>query len=94
MRVVEEGLSLFRIARRIIAPIFPADVLSTRFVRRLFLAFLVANDALLGRASVLGLRHACLTAMLAAHVPFAFQIVCSWPQILELAIVGTVRDRR
>jgi hypothetical protein len=47
LRVVEEGLSLFRIARRIIAPIFPADVLSTRFVRRLFLAFLVANDALL-----------------------------------------------
>jgi len=38
-------LSLFRITRRIIAMIFPADVLSTRFVGRLFLAFLVANDA-------------------------------------------------
>jgi hypothetical protein len=47
LRVVEEGLSLFRIARRIIAPIFPADVLGTRFVRGLFLSPLVANDALL-----------------------------------------------
>jgi hypothetical protein len=36
-----------RITRRIIAPIFSADVLSARFVRRLFLAFLVSNDALL-----------------------------------------------
>jgi hypothetical protein len=94
-------LSLFRIAKRIIAPIFPGNVLSTRFVRRLFLTLLVANDALLRRASVLRLRHACLAAMLAAHVPFAFQIVCSchfensgWPQILELAIVGNVQGRR
>jgi hypothetical protein len=42
-----KGLSLFRITRRIIAPIFPADVLSTRLVRWLFLSPLVANDALL-----------------------------------------------
>jgi hypothetical protein len=42
-----KALSLFWITRGIIAPIFPAEVLSTRFVRRLFLAFLVANDALL-----------------------------------------------
>jgi hypothetical protein len=42
-----KGLSLFRITRRIIAPIFPADVLGTRFVRGLFLSPLVANDALL-----------------------------------------------
>ncbi|UPJ52168.1 hypothetical protein IVB30_12900 [Bradyrhizobium sp. 200] len=46
MRVVER-LSLFRITRRIIAPILPADMLSTRFVRWLFLSLLVANDALL-----------------------------------------------
>jgi hypothetical protein len=42
-----KGLSLFRIARRIIAPIFPADVLSARLVRWLFLSSLVANDTLL-----------------------------------------------
>jgi hypothetical protein len=42
-----KGLLLFRITRRITAPIFPADVLSTRFVRWLFLSPLVANDALL-----------------------------------------------
>jgi hypothetical protein len=42
-----KGLSLFRITRRIIARIFPVDVLSTRFVRWLFLSPLVANDALL-----------------------------------------------
>ena len=101
-RIVRRGeLSLLRVARRIIAAVLPADMLSARFVRRLFLAFLVANDALLRRASVLRLRHACLAAMLAAHVPFAFQIVCSchfensgWPQILELAIVGNFRGRR
>jgi hypothetical protein len=46
LRVVER-LSLFRIAWRIVAPIFPADVLSARFVRGLFLSPLVANDALL-----------------------------------------------
>ena len=46
MRVVER-LSLFRIAGRIVAPIFPADVLSTRLVRGLFLSPLVANDTLL-----------------------------------------------
>ncbi|WP_334385446.1 hypothetical protein [Bradyrhizobium sp. AZCC 2262] len=40
-------LSLFRITRWIIAPIFPADVLSTRFGRWLFLSPLVPNDALL-----------------------------------------------
>jgi hypothetical protein len=75
LRVVEK-LSLFRIARRIVAPIFPADVLSARLVRGLFLSPLVANDALLRRASVLRLRHARLTTMLAAHVLSAFQIVC------------------
>jgi hypothetical protein len=46
LRIVK-GLSLFRIARRIVAPIFPADVLSARLVRWLFLSSLVANDALL-----------------------------------------------
>jgi len=46
LRVVER-LSLFRIAGRIVAPIFPADVLSARLVRWLFLSSLVANDALL-----------------------------------------------
>jgi hypothetical protein len=40
-------LSLFRIARRIIATIFPADLLSARLVRRLFLSPLIENDALL-----------------------------------------------
>jgi hypothetical protein len=90
-----------RITRRIIAPIFSADVLSARFVRRLFLAFLVANDALLRWASVLGPRHAGLAAMLAAHVPFAFQIVCfchfensGWPPIVKWVILGNAWDRR
>jgi len=46
LRVVK-GLSLFRIARRIVAPIFPGDVLSAHPVRWLFLSPLVANDALL-----------------------------------------------
>jgi hypothetical protein len=41
------GLSLLRITGRIIAPIFPADVLSTRLVCWLFLSPLVADDALL-----------------------------------------------
>jgi hypothetical protein len=47
LRVVEKGYRCLAITRRIIAPIFPADVLSTRFVRGLFLSPLVANDALL-----------------------------------------------
>jgi hypothetical protein len=46
LRIVK-GLSLFRIARRIVAPIFPADVLSAPLVRWLFLTSLVANDTLL-----------------------------------------------
>jgi len=36
-----------RIAGRIIALIIPADMLSTRFIRRLLLPLLVADDALL-----------------------------------------------
>jgi hypothetical protein len=46
LRIVK-GLSLFRIARRIVAPIFPADALSAPLVRWLFLSSLVANDTLL-----------------------------------------------
>jgi len=47
-RIVRRGeLSLFRVARRIIAAVLPADMLSARFVRRLFLSLLVADDALL-----------------------------------------------
>jgi len=71
-------LSLPRIPRRIIAPIFPADMLGPLFVRRLFLSLLVANDALLRRAAVFRFWHAGLTAMLAAHVLLAFQIVFFW----------------
>jgi hypothetical protein len=67
-----------RITGRIVAPIFPADVLSPRFVRRLFLSLLVANDPLLRRASVLRPRHACLAAVPAAHILLAFQIVFFW----------------
>jgi len=72
------GLTLFWITRRVVAAIFPADVLSTRLVRRLFLSPFVANDALLRRAFILRPRHACLAAMLAAHVLPAFQIVFFW----------------
>ena len=71
-------LGLFRITRRIIATIFPADVLGTRFVRGLFLPSFIANDPLLRRALVFRLRHAGLSAMLAAHVLLAFQVVFFW----------------
>jgi hypothetical protein len=47
-RIVRRGeLSLLRVARRIIAAVLPADMLSARGVRRLFLPLLVADDALL-----------------------------------------------
>jgi len=68
-------LSLLWITWRIIAAILPADMLSTCLVDRLFLSLFVTHDALLCRTPILGLRHACLAAMLATHVLSAFQIV-------------------
>jgi len=63
---------LFRITGRIIPAIFPADMLRPRFVRWLLLSFFVSHNALLSRTPVLGLRHASLSTVLAAHILLAF----------------------
>ena len=80
------------VARRIAAAIRPAGLLSAIFVRRLLLAFVVPHNALLRPRAVLRRAHACLSAVLAAHVLTAFQIVflghltLRWP---GTKIIGT-----
>jgi hypothetical protein len=61
-------LSLLRIAGRVVVSALPTDVLSARFVGGLLLPLFVLHDALLGRASLLWLRHARLSTMLTAHI--------------------------
>jgi hypothetical protein len=46
--------------------------MSPRFIRWLFPSLFVSHDALLRRAPVLRLRHAGLSAMLAAHILLTF----------------------
>jgi hypothetical protein len=55
------------------------DLLSARFVARLFLSLLIAHDALIGTMWRLGfgLRHALLAAMFAALILRTFQVVFS-----------------
>src|SRR5450756_2182980 len=56
----------------------PADLLRTRLVRRLLLAFFVAYDALIDTTcsmSGIWLRHTGLPAVLASHVLRAFKVI-------------------
>ena len=61
-----------RIIRWIVVAACAADVMSPRFICWLFPSLFVSHDALLRRAPVLRLRHAGLSAMLAAHILLTF----------------------
>jgi hypothetical protein len=60
--------------------------LGSLFVSGLFLAFLVAHNALLSCASPLRLRHSGLTAVLPAHVAIAFEVVFLWHNLSLCAL--------
>lgn len=70
------------ISGRIAAAIRSSGLLSRIFVRWLLLAS-VAHNSLLGPWSALSPRHARLSAMFAAHVLAAFQIVFFWHFMLR-----------
>jgi hypothetical protein len=80
---------LLRIAGRVIAPIFPADMLRPGLVCWLLLPFLISHNALLRPASI-GLWHTGLSTVLAAHVLPTYQIIC----FRHLDLSFPVLDRR
>jgi hypothetical protein len=55
------------LARGIVSPVFAADLLCSFFIPRLFLAALIAHNALIGRAGRV-LWHSRLPAILASLV--------------------------
>jgi hypothetical protein len=69
------------------------DLLSARFIARLLLSLLIADDALIGamRRPGLGLWHAFLTAMLATLILRSFQIVFSRHGDRTFWVEGLVR---
>lgn len=66
------------VSRRVISPVFSADVLGSLLVRGLLLAPLILNNALLSRTAVLRPWHSGLAAVLPTHVLLAFEVVFFW----------------